>query len=148
MSDIDSAVEDAAERIEVAVLRVENAVTSKWTSAQWFLAFLILLWLYSVPGSLWYSKWRYSTVYNLADADISIQDKPHDCAFFASPLGEKYCHYERVISITKWATSVAGNPIVSYDDGKSWIAFDANGKEVPKAPTVKQVYVSWEKKDD
>jgi hypothetical protein len=75
-------------------------------------------------------------------------DKPHDCAFLAAPLGEKYCHYERSVSITRWGTSQTGNPIVSYDDGKTWDTFDPAGKDVPRFPTVKEVYVGWEKKED
>jgi hypothetical protein len=63
-------------------------------------------------------------------------------------LGEKYCHYEQTVSTTRWATSAAGHPIISYDDGKTWSNFDPEGAEVPKYSIVNEVYVNWEKKED
>ena len=69
-------------------------------------------------------------------------------AFLAAPLGEKYCHYERTVSITRWGTSQANTPIVSYDDGKTWSSFDPAGEKVPQYSTVKAVYIGWEKKED
>jgi hypothetical protein len=51
--------------------------------------------------------------------------------------------------ITRWATSTTGNPIASYDDGKTWNIFDPPaGETVPKLSTVKEVIINWEKKDD
>jgi hypothetical protein len=149
MSDTGDRVDDAADRIETALGRVESAVNNKWSTIQWVVIFLIGSYLWSLPGDIWHSKWRYAQAYGIAESDVYIQEKPHDCAFLAAPLGEKYCHHERVVLITRWATSTTGNSIVSYDDGKSWTIFDPPaGKEVPKLSTVEEVIINWEKKDD
>jgi|HubBroStandDraft_1064217.scaffolds.fasta_scaffold153407_2 hypothetical protein len=149
MSDYGDRVDDAVERIEAALGRVERAVNDKWSTVQWVGIILIGIWLWSLPGEIWHSKWRYSTFYDIPESEIYVPDKPHDCAFLAAPLGEKYCHYERNVSITHWATSTTGNPIASYDDGKTWNIFDPPaGTQVPRVSTVKEVYVGWEKKED
>jgi hypothetical protein len=148
MSETSDRVDDAADRIEAALGRVETAIKDKWSTIQWVGAILIGIFLWSLPGEIWHSRWRYSTAYNISSSDVYVQDKPHDCAFLAAPLGEKYCHYERTVSITRWATSQTGNPIISYDDGKTWSIFDPAGKEVPKSSTVREVYIGWEKKED
>ncbi|HWO27938.1 MAG TPA: hypothetical protein VNO32_03985 [Candidatus Acidoferrum sp.] len=36
----------------------------------------------------------------------------------------------------------------SYDDGATWSAFDPVGKTLPRVPTVKAVYIGWEKKEE
>ena len=141
-------VETAVERVETAVARVETAIKDKWSTAQWVVVMFIGVFLWSLPGTIWHSKWRYAAAYDIPSSAIYVQNKPHDCAFLAAPLGEKYCHYERTVSITRWATSQTGNPIVSYDDGKTWSSFDPAGEKVPQYSTVKAVYIGWEKKED
>jgi hypothetical protein len=156
MSDDGDSFEDGADRIEAslgsieaAVERVEKAVNDKWSTVQWVGIILIGSYLWSLPGDIWHSKWRYAQAYNVAESDVYIQEKPHDCAFLAAPLGEKYCHHDRVVLITRWATSTTGKPIASYDDGKTWNIFDPPaGETVPKLSTVKEVIINWEKKDD
>jgi len=156
MSDIGDSFEDGADRIEAslgsveaAIQRVEKAINDKWSTVQWVGIILIGTWLWSLPGQIWYSKGRYAWAYVIPESDVYIQEKPHDCAFLAAPLGEKYCHYERIVLMTRWATSTAGNPIASYDDGKTWNVFDPPvGKEVPKVSTVTEVIINWEKKED
>ena len=75
-----------------------------------------------------------------------VQDIPHDCVFIAAPIGEKYCHYDREVQITRWATSQAGTPIVSYDDGKTWNQFEPGANvTVPKYSTVEEVYITFNK---
>jgi hypothetical protein len=107
------------------------------------------IWLIWLPGELWHSKWRYALSYGVTSDKVQINSHPHDCAFLAPPLGDKYCHYERVVSTLRWATSTTGHPIVSYDEGKTWNEFspDAN-TTVPQFNTVEQVYINWEKKED
>jgi len=141
-------VETAVERVETAVARVEAAVSGKWSTVQWAGAIFIGIFLWSLPGTIWHAKWRYAATYDIPSSQVYVQDKPHDCAFLAAPLGEKYCHYERTVSVTRWATSQTGNPIVSYDDGKTWSSFDPAGEKVPQYSTVKAVYIGWEKKED
>src|SRR5277367_6503588 len=94
---IESAVESverAVERVEKAVGRVEKAVDNKWSTAQWLVAILIGVGLWSLPGEIWHAKWRYALSYDIQSSDVYVQDQPHGCAFFAAPLGAKYCHYE------------------------------------------------------
>jgi hypothetical protein len=67
----------------------------------------------------------------------------------AAPLGEKYCHYERKVSIIKWAKSTTGDPIVSYDEGKTWSVFTPGADDkVPQYPAVVEVDISWEKAEE
>lgn len=152
MPDIEDAsqdVESAVRDVESAVHRVEQAVKDRWSSIQWLGLIFIGMYLVSLPGKVWHAKWRYALAYEVTSDKVHISDMPHDCAFLAVPLGEKYCHYERAVSTLRWATSTAGHPIVSYDEGKTWSEFTPDTNiEVPKPSTVEEVYVSWEKKDD
>jgi hypothetical protein len=55
-------------------------------------------------------------------------------------------HYDREVSTVHWATSTTGNPIVSYDEGKTWTTFTPDGSAmVPKTDTVQNVYIGWKK---
>jgi hypothetical protein len=148
MSETADRVDDAADRIEAALGRVETAIKDKWSTVQMVGTILIGMFLWTLPGTIWHSKWRYAATNDIPSSQVYVREQPHDCAFLAAPLGEKYCHYERIVSITRWATSQTGNPIVSNDDGKTWSTFDPAGKEVPKLSTVKEVYIDWEKKED
>jgi len=112
------------------------------------LAFMV----WAVPwcwDAAWHSKWRYAFEYGVNTSQIEISKKPHDCEFLTAPVGEKHCDYEVDVSTLSWATSTTGQPIASYDEGKTWSTFspDAN-VTVPKYPTVQKAYVSWEKKED
>jgi len=145
LQDVESAVRD----VESAVHRVEEAVKDRWSWLQQLGVIVIGVFLWSLPGMVWHSKWRYAGAYGVTLDKVHIDKHPHDCAFLAAPLGEKYCHYERTVSTVRWATSTTGQPIVSYDDGKTWSVFEPNANVyVPKISTVEEVYVSWEKKDD
>jgi hypothetical protein len=134
--------------VERAIQRVEAAVKEKWSTAQWIGLMLIGSLLWTVPADIWHAKWRYAAAYGIPSSQLYVQDKPHDCAFLAAPLGNKYCRYERTISTVRWAKSTEGNPIISYDDGKIWSNFDAAGESVPQYSTVKALYIGWEKKED
>jgi hypothetical protein len=67
----------------------------------------------------WHSKWSYALYYNADSSHVSIEDKPHDCDFLKAPLGEKGCHFTRVVSTVEIATSKANLPIESFDGGKT-----------------------------
>ncbi len=141
--------EQAIRDVEHAVQRVEQAVKDKWSTAQWIGVMIVGAFLLSLPRDIWHAKWRYAATNNVSSDKVLIDDHPHDCAFLAAPLGEKYCHYERVVSTLRWATSTSGNPIVSYDEGKTWSAFTPDAfAAVPKAPTVEEVHISWKKVDE
>jgi hypothetical protein len=80
---------------------------------------------------------------------VIVGKQPHDCAFLAAPVGTKYCDYEREVSTLRWATSAAENPIVSYDDGKTWTPFTPDSSvTVPKTDTVEKVFISWKKTEE
>ena len=141
-------IDDAADRIEQALARVEKAIRDKWSTPQMLAVILVGFGFWSLLADIWHAKWRYAATYGVTSSDVYIQNQLHDCAFFAAPLGAKYCHYERTISITRWSTSTDGNPIISFDDGKTWTSFDPAGEKVPRYSTVKAVYIGWEKKED
>ena len=149
MSDDSEDIVGALQEVEYAVNRVEGAVKEKWSTLQGIGVIIVLAFVWSWIDDGWHAKWRYAMAYNLSSDKVEIADKPHDCAFLAAPLGEKYCHYERDVSTIRWATSTQGLPIVSYDEGKTWSMFTPpDGATVPKSSTVESVYVSWDKKDD
>lgn len=109
-----SDIVDALENVERAVERVEQAVKNKWSTAEWIGVGVIgcfLLW--SLPGQIWHAKWRYALAYGVSTNKVDIANHPHGCSFFASPLGEKYCHYERTVSTVRWARSagISGGPV-------------------------------------
>jgi hypothetical protein len=67
----------------------------------------------------------------------------------SSPLGAKYCHYDREVSTVRWATSTTGNPIVSWDEGKTWTVFTPDaGVTVPQTDTVQELLISWKKVEE
>jgi hypothetical protein len=139
-------VVDAVERVESAVALVEQAIKDKWSSVTIIGWLLIGAFLWNVPGDIWHAKWRYAMSYGVDSGNVIVAAHPHDCAFLAAPLGEKYCHYERGISTLRWATSTTGNAIASWDEGKTWSVFTPDaGVSVPKYATVHQVYINWKK---
>lgn len=143
---------DALQDVEQAVERVEQAVKNNSMSALVtpFIWIFVTIWLIlPLFEKAWHGKWRYALRYGVDASKVQINSRPHDCEFFAAPLGEKFCHYEQSASTLRWATSTIGQPIVSFDEGKTWTTFapDAN-VTVPKASTVEEVYALWEKKED
>lgn len=140
-------LEQAIRDVEAAVRQVKEVIDSKW-SLNWVGWLLIIYVILEVPGWVWHSKYRYALVYGVSPQTVTVQDKPHDCEFLAAPLGGKYCHYEPFVSTVRWATSTQGNAIVSYDDGKTWDTYTpAADEKVPQYSTIKEVLVSWEKKE-
>jgi hypothetical protein len=96
---------------------------------------------------------------------IVIDRKPHDCDFDKAPLGNKECHFEKIVSRVLWATSTSGNPIRSFDNGKTWEVhvpgkcdfnqeldcpnvFDPPSNKVPMYPTVTGITIAWRKVQD
>lgn len=142
-------VVDALHDVEHAVGKVETAIKDKWSSVTVLAFVLIGAFLWSLPGKAWYSRWRIGLEYGVGSDKVYKQPHPHDCNFLASPVGEKYCHYERTISTLRWARSTAGMPISSLDEGKTWTVFTPEpNTTVPVNSTVQEVYVTWDKKDD
>lgn len=94
MADTDDIV-DAIGELKEAVEDVKKAVESKGMSAVTVVCFFVVIITLSWLGSAWNSKFRYATVYRVPDEKVAMEPKPHDCNFFASPIGAKYCEYER-----------------------------------------------------
>jgi len=109
----------------------------------------VFVFLWAAAKDLWYSKWRIALAWDVPTEKVFKDNKPHDCSFFAAPLGEKYCHYQVEFSTLRWATSTTGNPIASLDEGKTWDIFTPDaGVSVPKMSTIQQVYVFWKKVEE
>jgi hypothetical protein len=142
-------VVDALRDVEQAVNQVQKAVEEKWSLAQSIGVLVFAFFAWSVVKDIWYAKWRLGLSYNVSADKIYVDKSPHDCNFFAAPIGEKYCHYDRELMTLRWATSTNGDPIVSYNEGKTWSVFTPDaGVSIPKSPTVQEVYVSWKKVEE
>jgi hypothetical protein len=119
--------------------------------------------IYAIVVSAWNSKARFAFQYGANFSDINKQDKPHDCDWFKSPIGDKECHFDTEVQTTKVRTALdqtTGHPIISYDDGPwTWdlssSSYQSTVTETP-APgvlspgpyavkTKKVVYVGWKK---
>jgi hypothetical protein len=101
-------------------------------------------------GGLFDSKWWwYSFDRSISKEKITIESKPHDCEFLTAPVGRKNCHYRKVIQTVEWSKSKSGEPIISFDAGKSWAPFTPDpGAKVPQYPQVERLIVSWERLTD
>jgi len=86
-------VETAVRDVERAVGRVETAINNKWSTVQAIVGIFIAAGLWALVGDMWHSKWRYALSNSVETDKVLVDDTPHDCAFLAAPLGEKYCHY-------------------------------------------------------
>lgn len=117
--------------------------------AVWLLIIIIAIVYWGDIPDIWNSKVRYALSLGVTRDKITFQNKPHDCEFMTAPIGRKNCHYESVVEKVKWATSTAGKPIMSIDDGKSWEPFSPDpGVKVPQYPTVESAVVSWNRLAD
>jgi hypothetical protein len=67
------------------------------------------------------SRDEYALAYDAATKDVFVAPQPSDCDFLHAPIGSKDCHYEKLVEVTRYSSDTqSGQPIVSYDDGKSW----------------------------
>jgi hypothetical protein len=143
-------VEEAVSRVEQAVASVERAVKDSSASSTlgWLIWPFVIYCVIALAGNAWHSKWRYAIQYQVSTDKVTKDKEPHDCDFFAAPMGAKYCDYKPSVLVVRWATSTTGMPIISYDDGKTWSVFTPDaGVTVPKQSTVKEVDISWSKKE-
>lgn len=97
-----------------------------------------------VAGGIWFAIWgrhmplRYEIQYSTSSGLVTVERKPPDCDFMHAPLGDKDCHFEKVVSVVMYAPDTqTRRPIVSYDEGKHWAWND--GGPVSGA----RVYVTW-----
>jgi hypothetical protein len=78
-----------------------------------------MLVLFGAVMSNWPEKQRLANEYKVSQDQVFIEPQPHGCDFDDAPLGNKYCHFKKVLSTVK----------------------DEQGK-------VTAVYVTWEKVQD
>ena len=75
---------------------------------------------------VWFGIWgkdsalRYSVQYKTDRDRVTVDRKPTDCDFMHAPLGRKDCHYVKRVFVANHSRNSEGQPIVSYDDGKTW----------------------------
>ena len=65
----------------------------------WAFAFVVgamLLIYWTTP-----EKQRLARQYHVSQDAVTIEPKPHGCDFADAPLGEKHCHYEKVVDTYK-----------------------------------------------
>jgi hypothetical protein len=61
---------------------------------------IAVLILFVVVGlAMRHSEFRYAMQYGVSADHVDIVDMPHDCNFNTVPYGEKWCHYERAVSV-------------------------------------------------
>jgi hypothetical protein len=89
------------------------------------------------------SPWAYALGYDADEQYIHVTPKPRDCDFMHAPIGDKGCHYQRIVQVTPYSTNANNQPIISYDNGKTWAPLP-EGQKVGKT----EVDVSWERVGD
>jgi hypothetical protein len=123
-----------------------------------FLFILGLLAWFLVPESWTNGVW-YGVRYGVNYDQVHTSDKPSDCDWSRSPLGNKGCRFKRIVKAYNKAGEVVGGddapryslddnmgkPIVSYDQGKTWAWWPAPFTPDPK---IKTVEVRWIKVTD
>jgi membrane-associated PAP2 superfamily phosphatase len=70
--------------------------------------FLVLCAPYVFPESAWAYALRYST----HSEDVVIDHKPHDCDWDKAPVGNKECHFEKVVTVREGDESVDHHTLV------------------------------------
>jgi hypothetical protein len=80
---------------------------------------------------------------------VEVAKEPHDCDFFYAPIGDKFCEYGQKVTTVRWGRAPTNSqPILSTDDGKTWLPFTPEaGVVVPRYSTLEGVDVGWEKNE-
>jgi hypothetical protein len=111
-----------------------------------------ILWIL-LPAS-WTAPLLYSVIYETQTSKVHYVEKPKDCEFMHAPLGDKSCHYKKVVYAYNLEGELIGGddapkfsedkntnkPIVSFDNGKTW-TFWLEGKGPDRR--VERVDVDW-----
>ena len=112
-----------------------------------------------LPDS-WTDPIKYSWVYDKVNSsNVLYTEKPKDCDFMHAPLGDKGCHYKKVVNgfnaagyrivgddAPRYSSDVKTHKVViSYDNGKTWDFLPA-GEKVDNV--VVKVEVDWVKVSD
>ena len=125
---------------------IKGAVSKSSSSGWGWYIFGVFAWLTAsaLYSDVVHSKFRYATQYGVDSASVDISTKPHDCAFIAAPIGEKYCHYDIIVSDSDIRVNTTLN-LASYDGGKTWSAIDPFSA-APKPSH--RLFVEWQKVDE
>jgi len=99
---------------------VENRPKTAHTVAAGIGGVLLYMFISSLVGGMWNSRFIFSLRYNVPSEQVTIDEKPHDCDFLHAPLGDKGCSYVRDVTVIKTGTNAAGEHFVTYDEGKTW----------------------------
>jgi hypothetical protein len=70
---------------------------------------------------------------------------------YKAPIGDKVCRYEIRVLTVRTAFDTHGKPIVSYDEGVTWVPSDGIEQpyhQEPVRPVVSKVVLTWEKTDE
>jgi hypothetical protein len=119
----------------------------------------------SSVDNFYYSLW-YAVEYGVSPSKVTLHDKPTDCDFLHEPMGTKNCHFEKFVTTFNAGGEIIGGrwvsfsdddagkltdapkysldgrtnkPIVSRDNGKSWILLAGNIPDLKVA----SVWVGW-----
>jgi len=125
---------------EEGMAKSESNKTGEWWGDLWKLLIIWMIWQ-AIEGA-WHSKFRYAVQYWVPYKQVTEPNQPHDCDWLTAPLGSKNCHYDPQVQTIRTATSTTGRPIVSFDDGKTWVIND----RVP--PLEPSVFITWTRVDD
>jgi rubredoxin len=115
----------------------------------------LIVWL--ILPVRWTDPFLYSTEYQINGDQVHRNNKPSDCDFMFAPLGDKGCHYKKTVTAynaagnavagddaPRYSNNTYGNPIISYDDGKTWQVLDSPAPDLK----VKSVEIDWVKVTD
>lgn len=77
--------------------------------------FIIGLVLAGIAFAVWWvlpNDWRvkYAAEYMLNNDQIFIDRKPHNCEWASAPLGDKHCHYEKVVTVFNRKNEIIEGP--------------------------------------
>lgn len=69
----------------------------------WGLVFLASVaalgaWVWSMVSPVTWDQFRYSVEYRTDQDKVHVEPKPHDCDFDKAPLGDKECHFKKVVT--------------------------------------------------
>jgi hypothetical protein len=125
-----------------------------------------LVWIGIVGFFIWIvlpdsqtAPWKYEVIYNLDSNKIHYTEKPKDCDFLHAPLGDKGCHYKKIIigfnaagdvvladDVIYGSKNKTGEPIASLNGGKTWV--DKGAPIAPHDLKVSSVEINWVKTTD
>jgi hypothetical protein len=121
------------------------------------LAIIATIW-FICPDS-WTDPIWYSFKHDVDISQVHYNDKPKDCDFIHAPLGDKGCHYKKIVKgfnaageliagddAPVYSQDETGKPIVSYDRQKTWKLMP-EGEKIPDAK-VSEIEINWVKVSD